>query len=54
MEKDKHCLGELEHHGDFDPEEEQDGIDVYKRLDVYEEPLQDRTPVTKEVNCCIS
>ncbi|GJX43001.1 hypothetical protein Tco_0259677 [Tanacetum coccineum] len=48
METSQRCLGSLEHHGEFDPEEEQNGIDLYKRLDVYIEPLSDRIPVTKE------
>ncbi|GJU30810.1 hypothetical protein Tco_1174399 [Tanacetum coccineum] len=48
MEKSQRCLGSLEHHGEFDPEEEQNGIDLYKGLDVYIEPLSDRIPVTKE------
>ncbi|GKB67760.1 hypothetical protein Tco_0929172 [Tanacetum coccineum] len=44
----KGCLGNLEHHEDFDPDEDQNGIDLYKRLDVYIEPLSERKPVTKE------
>ncbi|GJR63215.1 hypothetical protein Tco_1505377 [Tanacetum coccineum] len=48
LEKSERCLGNLEHHGEFDPEEEQHGIDVYKGLDVYKEALKDRTPTTKE------
>ncbi|GJZ66786.1 hypothetical protein Tco_0630026 [Tanacetum coccineum] len=48
LEKSEMCLGNLEHHGEFDPEEEQHGIDVYKGLDVYKEALKDRTPTTKE------
>ncbi|GKC23097.1 ulp1 protease family, C-terminal catalytic domain-containing protein, partial [Tanacetum coccineum] len=38
----------LEHHKDFDPDEDQNGIDLYKGLDVYIEPLSERKPVTKE------
>ncbi|GJX57368.1 hypothetical protein Tco_0287265, partial [Tanacetum coccineum] len=48
METKKRCLGNLEHHGDFDPDEEQNGLDLYKGLDVYIVPLKDREPVTKE------
>nr|GEY11014.1 hypothetical protein [Tanacetum cinerariifolium] len=42
------CLGSLEHHGDFNLEEEQIGIDLYKGLDIYIEPLSDRIPFTRE------
>ncbi|GJV99077.1 putative reverse transcriptase domain-containing protein [Tanacetum coccineum] len=35
METSQRCLGSLEHHGEFDPEEEQNGIDLYKGLDEY-------------------
>nr|GEY20773.1 hypothetical protein [Tanacetum cinerariifolium] len=42
------CLGSLELYRDFNPEEEQIGIDLYKGLDVYIEPLSDRIPVTRE------
>nr|GEY67890.1 hypothetical protein [Tanacetum cinerariifolium] len=48
METRQKCLGSLEHHGDFNSEEEQIGIDLYKGLDVYIEPLSDRIPVTRE------
>ncbi|GJR53536.1 ulp1 protease family, C-terminal catalytic domain-containing protein [Tanacetum coccineum] len=48
METSKGCLGNLEHHEDFDPDEDQNGIDLYKGLDVYIEPLSERKPVTKE------
>ncbi|GJS29287.1 hypothetical protein Tco_0489907 [Tanacetum coccineum] len=48
METEKRCLGKLEHHGDFDTEEEQDGLNLYKGLDVYVEPINDREPETKE------
>nr|GEZ84382.1 hypothetical protein [Tanacetum cinerariifolium] len=33
---------------DFNPHEDQNGIDLYKGLDVYIEPLSERKPVTKE------
>nr|GEV44958.1 hypothetical protein [Tanacetum cinerariifolium] len=48
MEKKQSCLGNLEHHGDFDPDEQQHGLDLYKGLDVYIVPLSERKPVTKE------
>ncbi|GKA88455.1 hypothetical protein Tco_0810219 [Tanacetum coccineum] len=48
METNQRCLGNLEHQGEFNPEEEQIGIDLYKGLDVYIEPLNNRKPVTKE------
>ncbi|GJZ62829.1 hypothetical protein Tco_0619250 [Tanacetum coccineum] len=48
METSKGCLGNLEHHGDFDPDEDQNGIDLYKGLDIYIEPLSERKPLTKE------
>ncbi|GJT22215.1 hypothetical protein Tco_0892152 [Tanacetum coccineum] len=48
METEKRCLGKLEHHGEFDPEEEQDGLNLYKGLDVYVVPINDREPKTKE------
>ncbi|GKC65357.1 hypothetical protein Tco_1097955 [Tanacetum coccineum] len=35
-------------HDNFDPDEDQNGIDLYKGLDVYIEPLSERKPVTKE------
>ncbi|GJV24487.1 retrovirus-related pol polyprotein from transposon TNT 1-94 [Tanacetum coccineum] len=41
-------LGKLEHHGEFNHEEEQDGINVYKGLDVYVTPINDKEPETKE------
>nr|GEU92489.1 hypothetical protein [Tanacetum cinerariifolium] len=47
METRQKCLGSLEHHGDFNPEEEPIGIDLYKGLDVYIKPLSDRIPVTR-------
>nr|GEW20903.1 hypothetical protein [Tanacetum cinerariifolium] len=50
METRQKCLGRLEHHGDFNSEEEQIGIDLYKGLDVYIELLSDRIPVTRENN----
>ncbi|GKC77180.1 hypothetical protein Tco_1127954 [Tanacetum coccineum] len=48
METSKGCLGNIEHHEDFEPDEDQNGIDLYKGLDVYIEPLSERKPVTKE------
>nr|GEY51994.1 hypothetical protein [Tanacetum cinerariifolium] len=48
METRQKCLGSREHHRDFNLEEEQIGIDLYKGLDVYIEPLSDRIPVTRE------
>nr|GEX48524.1 hypothetical protein [Tanacetum cinerariifolium]GEX48531.1 hypothetical protein [Tanacetum cinerariifolium] len=47
METRQNCLGSLEHYRDFNPEEEQIGIDLYKGLDVYIEPLSDRILVTR-------
>nr|GEU84759.1 hypothetical protein [Tanacetum cinerariifolium] len=41
------CLRD-KHHGDFDPDEDQNGIDLYKGFDVYIKPLRERKPVTKE------
>ncbi|GJQ90017.1 hypothetical protein Tco_0001156 [Tanacetum coccineum] len=35
-------------HTKFDPEEEQDGMNVYKGLDVYVPPINDKEPETKE------
>nr|GEU97994.1 hypothetical protein [Tanacetum cinerariifolium] len=49
MEKKQRCLGNLEHHGDFDPGEQQHGLDLYKVLDVYIVLLSERKPVTKEI-----
>nr|GEU70114.1 hypothetical protein [Tanacetum cinerariifolium] len=48
METSKGCLENLDHHEDFDPDEDQNGIDLDKGLDVYIEPLSERKPVTKE------
>ncbi|GJV37219.1 hypothetical protein Tco_1409696 [Tanacetum coccineum] len=48
METETRCLGKLEHHGEFDPEEEQDGMNVYNGLDVYVPPINDKEPETKE------
>ncbi|GJR63134.1 hypothetical protein Tco_1505296 [Tanacetum coccineum] len=48
METKTRCLGKLEHHGEFDPEEEHDGMNVYKGLDVYVPPINDKEPETKE------
>ncbi|PWA70327.1 hypothetical protein CTI12_AA289060 [Artemisia annua] len=42
------CLGKLEHHEEFDPEEEQTGLNFYKGTDVYNEPLPPKRPETKE------
>nr|GFA11026.1 hypothetical protein [Tanacetum cinerariifolium] len=47
METSKGCLGNLEHHEDFDPDEDQNGIDLYKGLDVYIKPLSERKPVQR-------
>ncbi|GJU38528.1 hypothetical protein Tco_1191485 [Tanacetum coccineum] len=48
METYTRCLGKLEHYGEFNHEEEQDGINVYKGLDVYVTPINDKEPETKE------
>ncbi|GJY15465.1 hypothetical protein Tco_0385887 [Tanacetum coccineum] len=48
MKTTKRCLGNLKYHDEFDLEEEQTGLDLYKGFDVYIEPLNDRKPVTKE------
>ncbi|GJR75028.1 hypothetical protein Tco_0087393, partial [Tanacetum coccineum] len=48
METSNRCLGNLEHHEEFDPEKEQTGIDLFKGLDVFIEPLKDRKSATKE------
>ncbi|GJR15411.1 ulp1 protease family, C-terminal catalytic domain-containing protein [Tanacetum coccineum] len=48
METETRRLGKLEHHGEFDPEEEQDGMNVYKGLDVYVPPINDKESETKE------
>ncbi|GJV13728.1 hypothetical protein Tco_1355269 [Tanacetum coccineum] len=48
METETRRLGKLEHHGEFNHEEEQDGINVYKGLDVYVPPINDKEPETKE------
>ncbi|GKC46760.1 ulp1 protease family, C-terminal catalytic domain-containing protein [Tanacetum coccineum] len=48
METETRCLGKLEHHEEFNPEEEQDGMNVYKGLDVYVAPINDKEPETKE------
>ncbi|GKD29396.1 ulp1 protease family, C-terminal catalytic domain-containing protein [Tanacetum coccineum] len=48
METETRRLGKLEHHEEFDPEEEQDGMNVYKGLDVYVAPINDKEPETKE------
>ncbi|GJX35014.1 hypothetical protein Tco_0246571 [Tanacetum coccineum] len=48
METRQICLGNLEHQGEFNPKEEQIGIDLYKGFDVYIEPLSDKKPVTNE------
>ncbi|GKB24896.1 hypothetical protein Tco_0864297 [Tanacetum coccineum] len=49
IETSKGCLGNLEHREDFDPDEDQNDIDLYKGLDVYIQPLSERKPVTKEL-----
>ncbi|PWA46241.1 hypothetical protein CTI12_AA503420 [Artemisia annua] len=48
MEIKENCLGKLEHHEKFDPEEEQTGLNFYKGTDVYNEPLPPKRPETKE------
>nr|GEZ36430.1 hypothetical protein [Tanacetum cinerariifolium] len=48
MEKETRCLEKLEHHGEFDSEEEQGGMNVYKGLDVYVPPINNKEPKTKE------
>ncbi|GJR25357.1 ulp1 protease family, C-terminal catalytic domain-containing protein [Tanacetum coccineum] len=48
METETRRLGKLEHHEEFDPEEEQDGMNVYKGLDVYVALINDKEPETKE------
>nr|GEW75167.1 hypothetical protein [Tanacetum cinerariifolium] len=48
MKTETRCLGQLEHHGEFDREEEHDGMNVYKGLDVYVPPINDKEPKTKE------
>lgn len=54
LEKKLGCLGKLEHHGDFNPDEDQTGcLNLYQGADVYyeEEEVEDELrPVTKEVN----
>ncbi|GKG22171.1 hypothetical protein Tco_0387474, partial [Tanacetum coccineum] len=52
METETRCLGKLEHPGEFDPEEEQDGMNVYKGLDVYVPLINNKEPETKEVKMC--
>ena len=49
MEIKENCLGKLEHHEEFDEEEEQTGLDFYKGMDVYNEPLPPKRPETKQV-----
>ncbi|PWA54937.1 hypothetical protein CTI12_AA431760 [Artemisia annua] len=48
MEIKENCLGKLEHHEKFDPEEEQTSLNFYKGMDVYNEPLPPKRPKTKE------
>ncbi|PWA97365.1 hypothetical protein CTI12_AA025680 [Artemisia annua] len=48
MEIKDNCLGKLEHHEEFDPEEEQTGLNFYKGTNVYNEPLPPKRPETKE------
>ncbi|GKE26806.1 hypothetical protein Tco_1442190 [Tanacetum coccineum] len=50
METETRCLGKLEFHGEFDSEEEQDGMNVYRGLDVYVPPINDKEPETKGQN----
>ncbi|GKA73023.1 hypothetical protein Tco_0779239 [Tanacetum coccineum] len=45
----KRCLGNLEHHGEFSPEEEHTSIDLYKGFNVYIEQLNPKKPVEKEI-----
>ncbi|GJV16420.1 hypothetical protein Tco_1361743 [Tanacetum coccineum] len=47
IETETRCLGKLEHNGEFDPEEEHDGMNVYKGLDVYIPPINDKEPEKK-------
>ncbi|GKE02241.1 hypothetical protein Tco_1390224 [Tanacetum coccineum] len=44
MEIEKRYFEKLEHHVEFNPEEEQDGLDLYKGLDVYVVQINDREP----------
>ncbi|GKD80202.1 ulp1 protease family, C-terminal catalytic domain-containing protein, partial [Tanacetum coccineum] len=48
METSKGCLGNLEHHEDFDPDKDQNGIDLYKGLDFYEKIIEKFTKITEE------
>ncbi|PWA40731.1 hypothetical protein CTI12_AA560210 [Artemisia annua] len=48
MEIKDNCLGKLEHHEEFDPKEEQTGLNFFKGTDVYNEPLPPKRPETKE------
>nr|GEV90589.1 hypothetical protein [Tanacetum cinerariifolium] len=49
METSKGCLGNIEHHEDFDPDEEQNGIDLYKGLDeFYEKIIEKFTKISEE------
>lgn len=53
LEKKEKCLGKLEHHGEFNPDEDQSGcINLYQGADVFfEEEVENvTTPGTKEVN----
>ncbi|GJU85676.1 hypothetical protein Tco_1293222 [Tanacetum coccineum] len=50
METKKKCLRKMEHYG-VNPEEEQNGLDLYKGYDVYYEPLKPKKPVEKEEFC---
>ena len=49
MEMKEECLGKLDHHEEFDPDEEQTGLNLYKGNDVYNEPLPPKRPETIEV-----
>ncbi|GJU34528.1 hypothetical protein Tco_1182882 [Tanacetum coccineum] len=42
METEKRCLGKLEHHVEFDPKEEQNGLDLYKGLDKFDKIMEER------------
>ncbi|GJZ25925.1 hypothetical protein Tco_0570178 [Tanacetum coccineum] len=48
METETRRLGKLEHHEEFDPQEEQDGMNVCKGLDVDVAPINDKELETKE------
>nr|GEU57996.1 hypothetical protein [Tanacetum cinerariifolium] len=51
METSQRCLESLEHHGEFDPKEENNGIDLYKGLDeYYAKIIQQFEKILKERN----